>query len=118
MTISRWQKWILSTLMTGAFVVLPASFAFAQYEPNEKPPGTPADLRQDTRQINWLQQRIEEQRERLRRDQRRFGPNSPQAQADRRRLWTLQNQFQKMRRDRAQDRRQFDRRRDRNGDRR
>jgi hypothetical protein len=118
MTISRWRKLIFSTLLTGAFLALPASFAFAQYEPNEKPAGTPVDIRQDTRQINWLQRHIEEQRERLRRDQRRYGPKSAQAQADRQRLWAFNNQLNQLRRDRAQDRRQFNRRHDRDGDRR
>ncbi|PYV07361.1 MAG: hypothetical protein DMG26_00340 [Acidobacteria bacterium] len=102
------RRWILSGVAVAALTggtcaaVLGAQNAPAQSEPR---PGSRADQAEDRQEAQALRSAILQDRERLRRDRRRFGPHSPEVIADRAHLRHDREALRRLRADRRADRR-------------
>jgi hypothetical protein len=88
-----------AALALGA-IALPAR---AQ-NPVEPPPGSNADTREDSRGVEALKSRVDQDKARLWADQQQFGKNSPQARNDRARLKEDRRMLKRLRRDTKHDR--------------
>ena len=99
------QKRLISAILWGALIAGTApAVAWAQNPPPTEPkPGTRADRREDRQEYNRLEEKIRQDREKLRADIRQFGENSPQVQADRAQLRRDRETMKKLRADRRRD---------------
>lgn len=105
------RKWFLSATLAGTLVMgTGAAIVYAQ-NPNEPPPGTRADNREDRQDAKQLHQQIVADQERLQSDVRQFGRKSPQARSDRRQLRQDRQRMKRLRGDRQRDQRIRNRRR-------
>ncbi len=97
-------RWLLPVVLAGSFIAAPSIFARERLAP--APVGNRVDRRQDRRALRRDGRRIDRRQAKLHADATRFGPNSPQARADRRHLRRSKLQFRHQARDLRQDRRQ------------
>ena len=95
-------RWLLPMVLTGSFIAAPSIFARERLSPV----GNRVDRNQDRRALRRDERKIDRRQAKLHADARRFGPNSPQARADRRHLRRSKLQFRHQARDLRQDRRQ------------
>src|SRR5579864_1956448 len=80
------RDWFLSATLAGTLVMGMGAPAASAQNPNEPPPGTRADNREDRREAQQLHQQILADQQRLQSDAAQFGRRSPQVRADRRQL--------------------------------
>ncbi|HEV2247422.1 MAG TPA: hypothetical protein VGW37_12275 [Terriglobia bacterium] len=97
-------KWLLTVVLAGTFAAAPASFARGQSGPEAV--NNRVDRRQDRRALRHDERKIDRRQVKLHSDVRQFGPQSPQARADRRQLRHVRHQFRRQARDLRQDRRE------------
>ena len=98
-------KWLLSTALAGAVAVGAGSAVLRAQNPNDPPPGSRADQREDKQQARQLGGQIQGDQQRLRSDVHQFGRNSPQARADRQQLRQDRRAMSRLRQDQRYDRR-------------
>jgi len=100
-------KWLLPVVLAGTFAAAPASFAHGPFGPEAE--NNRVDRRQDRRALRRDERKIDRRQVKLHADLRHFGPQSPQARADRRQLRHVRRQFRRQARDLRQDRREVHR---------
>lgn len=100
---AEFKKWLLSAALAGALTAgVDAPSSLAQ-NPNEPPPGSRADQREDRHEIKQLRFQVNEDQRRLEADARQFGRRSPQAREDRQRLRQDKHRLRQLQRDRRRD---------------
>ena len=102
----RWNHAVFAVVLAGGLALAPLAMAAPQQPTNETreaPPGTPKDIRQDTRQLRRQRRDIRQDKLRLQAARERFGPGSPQARAARRDLHQDKRSAHALRHDRNRD---------------
>ena len=97
------REWFLSIILAGTLVMGMGASAASAQNPNEPPPGTRADNREDRRKAQQLHQQIVAGQQKLQSDVLQFGRRSPQARADRMQLREVRQRMRKLRADRQHD---------------
>lgn len=100
---NEFRKWLLSAALAGALTAGVGAVSACAQNPNEPPPGSHADKREDRREIKQLRFQVKEDQRRLAADVHQFGGPSPQAAADRRRLRRDKRRLRILVRDRRRD---------------
>ena len=101
-------RWVVTGAVAAALVGGTSGATLrAQNVPERKEPrpGSRADQAEDRQEAQALRSAILQDRERLRRDRRRFGPHSPEVTADRAHLRHDREALRRLRADRRADRR-------------
>jgi hypothetical protein len=102
----RWNHAVIAVALAGATAFAPVANAAPLQqttEPNEAPPGTRRDIRQDTRQLRSDRRDIRQDRRQLRTARRTYGVGSPRARAVHRDLRQDRRSANHVRRDRNRD---------------
>ena len=99
------RRRLFATILTCALAMGIGAVGVKAQNPNEPPPGSRADQREDNRERRQLRMQIEEDNRRLQADINQFGSRSPQARADRHRLRQDRRRLRALRRDERRDER-------------
>jgi len=97
------REWFLSATLAGTLAMGMGAPAASAQNPNEPPPETRADNREDRRGAQQLHQQVLADQQRLQSDVLQFGRRSPQARADRRQLREDRVRMRRVRADRQHD---------------
>ena len=98
------KRWLISAVLAGILTAGIGATSSRAQNPNEPPPGSRADKREDRREVRQLQIQVREDEQRLDADTRQFGRRSPQVREDRVRLREDRRRLKEVQRDRRRDR--------------
>jgi len=99
------RKPLLQATLAGALILGAGAAPVLAQNPDEPPPGSRADQREDRHEARQLRANIQGDQERFQSDAYQFGNHSPQARADRRQLRQDRERLKRLRRDQQRDQR-------------
>ncbi|HLY61529.1 MAG TPA: hypothetical protein VKV95_12350 [Terriglobia bacterium] len=99
----EFKRWLFSAALAGVLTAGVGTTGSRAQNPNEPPPGSRPDRREDRREIKRLRFQVNEDQQRLDADIRQFGTRSPQAREDRQRLRQDKHRLRQLQRDLRRD---------------